>query len=120
MNGRRRIGIYLFDVVEELDVVGPWEVLSWWTRRHPEDGFEVVTFADRADPVTCAKGMRLLPDRTREALPALDVLLYPGGQGTRAHLNDEAQLSWGREQRAVVPLMTSVCTGALVSAAAGV
>jgi transcriptional regulator GlxA family with amidase domain len=51
--------------------------------------------------------------------PPLEVLLYPGGQGTRPHLHDDAQLDWVRRQRDDVPLMTSVCTGSLVYAAAG-
>jgi transcriptional regulator GlxA family with amidase domain len=51
--------------------------------------------------------------------PPLDVLLYPGGRGTRARLADPAQLAWVREQRSTVPLLTSVCTGSLVYAAAG-
>ena len=51
--------------------------------------------------------------------PPLEVLLYPGGQGTRPQLHDNAQLDWVRRQREAVPLMTSVCTGSLVYAAAG-
>ena len=50
---------------------------------------------------------------------SLEVLVYPGGKGTRPQLEDEKQLSWVRQQRLVVPLMTSVCTGSLVFAAAG-
>jgi len=116
----KHIGILLFDDVEELDAVGPWEVLSWWTRSHPEDGYDVVMMADALDAVTCAKGMRILPDVRVDAAPPLDVLIYPGGRGTRAHLVDETRIEWVRTQRASVPLMTSVCTGSLVYAAAGI
>lgn len=116
----KHIGILLFDDVEELDAVGPWEVLSWWTRTHPDDGYDVFLMADALDPVTCAKGMRILPDERVDAAPPLDVLIYPGGRGTRAHLADERRLEWVRAQRASVPLMTSVCTGSLVYAAAGI
>ena len=116
----KHIGILLFDDVEELDAVGPWEVLSWWTRSHPEDGYDVVMMADALDAVTCAKGMRILPDVRVDAAPPLDVLIYPGGRGTRAHLVDEARIEWVRAQRDTVPLMTSVCTGSLVYAAAGI
>jgi transcriptional regulator GlxA family with amidase domain len=116
----KTIGILLFENVEELDAVGPWEVLSYWTREYPDDGYEVITMADTLDPITCAKGLRLLPDVTTADAPALEVLLYPGGRGTRAHLIDEARLDWVRTQRATVPLMTSVCTGSLVYAAAGI
>ena len=51
--------------------------------------------------------------------PPLEVLVYPGGKGTRPQLEDESQLNWVRQKRLEVPLMTSVCTGSLVFAAAG-
>jgi transcriptional regulator GlxA family with amidase domain len=119
-NGARTIGILLFEHVEELDAVGPWEVLSYWTRNHPEDGFEVVLLADSLEPVECAKGMRILPQVTLTDAPPLEVLIYPGGRGTRPQLKDEARLDWVRAQREAVPIMASVCTGALVYAAAGI
>jgi transcriptional regulator GlxA family with amidase domain len=120
MSDQKVIGIFLFTDVEELDAVGPWEVLSWWTKYHPEDGYRVLTIGDTLDPVTCAKGLRILPDVTIDDAPPLEVLLYPGGRGTRPHLADESRLAWVREQRSRVPLMTSVCTGSLVYAAAGI
>ncbi len=115
----KHIGILLFDGVEELDAVGPWEVLAWWTRNHPEDGWSVTTFSRDGEPVTAAKGLVLQAHQSYRTVPALDVLVYPGGQGTRPHLVDAEQLAWLREQRAAVPLLTSVCTGSLVYAAAG-
>lgn len=120
MKDLKYIGLLLFDGVEELDAVGPWEVLTWWTRNHPEDGYRVITIAKDLGPVRCAKGLRILPENTMEQAPALEVLIYPGGHGTRAQLTDETQLDWVRAQRKTVPLMTSVCTGALVYAAAGI
>ncbi|HEX4059255.1 MAG TPA: DJ-1/PfpI family protein [Galbitalea sp.] len=120
MNQTKTIGILLFENVEELDAVGPWEVLSYWTREHPEDGYTVITMADSLEPITCAKGLRILADVLVSDAPALEVLLYPGGRGTRPHLVDDARLAWVRAQRASVPLMTSVCTGSLVYAAAGI
>jgi transcriptional regulator GlxA family with amidase domain len=116
----KHIGILLFDGVEELDAVGPWEVLSWWTRTHPEDDYDVFLMADSLDAVTCAKGMRIVPDVPLHAAPALEVLIYPGGRGTRGHLADEQRLEWVRTQRTGTPLMASVCTGSLVYAAAGI
>ena len=80
----------------------------------------MLMMADSLDPVTCAKGMRILPDVRVDAAPPLEVLIYPGGRGTRRHLVDEARIEWVRAQRAAVPLMTSVCTGSLVYAAAGI
>lgn len=116
----KTIGVLLFDGFEELDAVGPWEVLAYWTREHPEDGWAVTTFSSDGEPVSAAKGLVVLPDHSYADVPALDVLLYPGGRGTRPHLRDGAQLNWVRHQRDTVPLLTSVCTGSLVYAAAGV
>jgi transcriptional regulator GlxA family with amidase domain len=116
---RQLIGIHLFDDVEELDVAGPWEVLASWSRNFPADRFDVVTFADRSGPVVCAKGMRIVPDQLTSRLPRLDVLVYPGGRGTRPALRDAEHLEWVRRMRRETELMTSVCTGSLVYAAAG-
>jgi transcriptional regulator GlxA family with amidase domain len=113
------IGIFLFDDAEELDWAGPWEVLSFWAKMWPDDGAEVFTFVREEGPVTCAKGLRVLPDHTWDTAPAIDVLVYPGGMGTRKHLGDESVRSWLQELRARDVLMTSVCTGALVFADAG-
>lgn len=113
------IGILLFDGFEELDAVGPWEVLTYWTHAHPEDGWAVTTFSCDGAPVTAAKGMVVQPAHSDETVPALQVLVYPGGRGTRSQLSDGAQLDWVRHQRKITPLLTSVCTGSLVYAAAG-
>ncbi|WP_432507134.1 DJ-1/PfpI family protein [Kineococcus arenarius] len=115
----RRIGVVLFDGVEELDAVGPWEVLAHWTRTHPEDGWDVTCLSRDGAAVTCAKGLTLMAHHSFADAPALDVLLHPGGRGTRTQLHDGEHLDWVRRRRAEVPLMTSVCTGALVYAAAG-
>ena len=114
-----RIAIALFDGTEELDWAGPWEVLAAWSRQWPEDGVEVVTVAETTEPVKCAKGLRVLADRTWDDLGAVDVLVYPGGQGTRPQLGDERIRARLREVAAAGTLITSVCTGSLVLADAG-
>jgi transcriptional regulator GlxA family with amidase domain len=114
-----RIGIALFDGAEELDWAGPWEVLAAWSQQFPDDGVEVFTIAREAREVACAKGLRVLPDKTWTETGRLDVLVYPGGMGTRRELSDDAVLAWLHETQAAGTLMTSVCTGALVYAAAG-
>jgi transcriptional regulator GlxA family with amidase domain len=113
------IAVALFDGAEELDFAGPWEVLAAWAAQWPDDGVQVFTIAERPDPVACAKGMRVVPDHTWETAPAIDVLVYPGGVGTRRDLADPAILERLRGLRDAGTLMTSVCTGALVFAAAG-
>ena len=115
----KQIGILLFSNVEELDAVGPWEVISFWTRSFPADGYEVTTLSESGGLIECAKGLVVQSQHSYADAPPLDVLIYPGGQGTRAHLRDHRQLEWVRRQRQSVPLMASVCTGSLVYAAAG-
>jgi transcriptional regulator GlxA family with amidase domain len=114
------IGIALFENVEELDFAGPWEVLSYWARVWPDDQVSVFTVATDLTAVHCAKGLRVLPDRTWEQTPVLDVLVYPGGRGTRTQLDPENPIHARlRRLSAAGTLMTSVCTGSLVFAAAG-
>jgi transcriptional regulator GlxA family with amidase domain len=113
------IGVALFDGAEELDWAGPWEVLAAWAEQFPDDGVRVFTLAREEGPVTCAKGLRVLPDQTWETAPPLDVLVYPGGRGTRAQLGDEEVRGWLRGIAGGGALVTSVCTGSLVLADAG-
>jgi transcriptional regulator GlxA family with amidase domain len=117
--GPRHIGIVLFEGVEELDAIGPWEVLSHWTQVHPEDGWTVSCLSRSGGPVTCAKGLVVHAHHAFDDAPPLGVLVHPGGEGTRPLIRDEEHLEWVRRRRAEVPLMTSVCTGSLVFAAAG-
>jgi transcriptional regulator GlxA family with amidase domain len=115
---RVRIAIALFEGAEELDWAGPWEVLAAWAHQWPDDGVEVFTVADTTDPILCAKGLRVLADHTWDTAPTFDVLVYPGGRGTRPQLEDTAILERLRRTAQGGTLMTSVCTGSLVYAAA--
>ena len=113
------IGVALFDGAEELDWAGPWEVLAAWAEQWPDDGVRVFTLARADGVVTCAKGLRVLPDETWGTAPPLDLLVYPGGRGTRTELKDEAVLDWIRGLAGDDTVVASVCTGSLVLAAAG-
>lgn len=112
------IAIAVFDGAEELDFVGPWEVLAMWRTLYPDD-VEVVLVADEPDPITCAKGMRVLADTTWAGLAKVDVLIFPGGRGSRALLGNNELRARLRQLQASGTLMASVCTGALVYADAG-
>ncbi|MGL5817259.1 MAG: DJ-1/PfpI family protein [Phycicoccus sp.] len=85
----------------------------------PEDGYAATTFSLNGGAVTCEKSLVLHPHAALSDVPPLEVLLHPGGDGTERLLNDPEHLSWLRDRRASVPLMTSVCTGSTVLAAAG-
>src|ERR1700760_465067 len=114
-----RIAIAVFDGAEELDFVGPWEVLTMWRDVCPDDEVEVLLVGETTEAVTCAKGMRVLPDTSWDELGDVDVLIYPGGRGTRPQLGDETIRARIRAMKERGTLMTSVCTGSLVYADAG-
>ena len=112
------IGILLFDDVEELDFVGPWEVFSATTQHlFPDD--QVVTIAQELRPIRCAKGLRVLPDFDFSNAPPLDVVLVPGGQGTRREVSNQTLIGWLRAAGQNCQWVTSVCTGALLLHEAG-
>lgn len=116
----RTIGILLFDGVEELDAVGPYEVLAAWTRIWSDDGWRTITVGVTGPgPVSGAKGLVMTPDVALEAAGPIDLLVHPGGQGTVRLMGDAVHLAWLRRQAAEDELTTSVCTGSLVLAAAG-
>jgi transcriptional regulator GlxA family with amidase domain len=89
------IGILLFDDAEELDFVGPWEVFKVAALGREEN--RVVTIAERAKPVRCANGLRVIPDHTFDDAPPLDVILVPGGMGTRREAENHVLIDWLRD-----------------------
>lgn len=111
------IGLLLFEELEELDLVGPWEVFTMAVMDLP--GSRVVTIAEREGAVRCAKGLRLLPDHDFSDAPRLDVLLVPGGQGTRREADNPVLLEWLRKTAPGCRWVTSVCTGSLLLSRAG-
>jgi transcriptional regulator GlxA family with amidase domain len=111
------IGILLFDGVEELDFVGPWEVFAALAQN--DDDLRVLTIAEENRPLQCAKGLRVLPDVTTADAPPLDLLLVPGGIGTRSEVDNPALIQWIAETGARCRWVTSVCTGALLLHEAG-
>lgn len=118
------IGILVFDEVEELDFVGPWEVFGMANRTaaaHGQADFCTLRLvAEHAGhPVTCAKGLKVLPDITTEDCNGLDVLVVPGGAGARREVYNRPLLNWIAEIAENAQWVTSVCTGALLLCAAG-
>jgi len=112
------VAVAIWDGVEELDVVGPYEVLTAWGTHSNGSAIQVHTVAENVDEVRCAHGLRLLPERTWSDIGEIDVLVLPGGHaGTQ--VDDETVLARVREFGTNGTLMTSVCTGALILAAAG-
>jgi len=108
-----QIGSLLFDGIDQIDLTGPFEVLS----RIPNATYRV--YARTTDPVRDVKGLRLTPDATLAAAPKLDVLHVPGGFGQEALMENEEILAWITQQAAGARSVFSVCTGALLLGAAG-
>ena len=117
------IGILLFEGAEELDFVGPWEVFTASAMLHEdagESGDTVVTISQEEGPITCAKGLRVLADHTLGNHPALDVVLVPGGKGTRREIENQELLDWIAKVATTATWTTSVCTGSLLLHRSGV
>ncbi|HTJ75455.1 MAG TPA: DJ-1/PfpI family protein [Acidimicrobiales bacterium] len=116
----KTIAVLLFDGVEELDAIGPFEVLAGWTRMFPDEGWRTTTVGlDGPEPIRCGHGLVVTPETSFDAAGRIDLLVYPGGRGARERVDNEAHLDWVRKQVSEIETMTSVCTGALVLAAAG-
>jgi transcriptional regulator GlxA family with amidase domain len=112
------VGILVFEGAEELDFVGPWEVFAMATRESPTRCVHLL--AERPEPITCAKGLRVLPDCTLAQAPPLDVLVVPGGRGVRRELENEALLGWIARRAEDATWVASVCTGSGLLVRAGV
>jgi transcriptional regulator GlxA family with amidase domain len=117
----RRVVILLFDDVEVLDFAGPFEVFSVAGRRagHGDPVFLVSTVAARSGPIVARNGLTVVPHFTIADCPPAEILVVPGGYGSRALLADRELLDWVRRRDAEAKLTLSVCTGALILGAAG-
>lgn len=110
-------GIVLFDDFELLDVFGPAEAFGML--RHFDAGNRLLMISEHGGEVRSAQGPRVLADHAFADCPPLDLLLLPGGAGTRAGVDDETQKAFLRTRATSTELMTSVCSGSAVFAAAG-
>ena len=123
---RQSVGILMFDDVEVLDFAGPFEVFSRTrlvpgadSRRSDDSApFDVFTVG-RNHIVTAVGGLKLIPHHSLADVPDIDILVVPGGFGTRALLKDDATLAWIRQTAHRASQVTSVCTGALLLAQVG-
>lgn len=108
-----RIGMLLFPGVTQLDLTGPYEVLSRM------QGAKVHLIWKNTEPVRSEHGMLIVPDRTLAECPPLEMIFVPGGGGVNALMEDEQILEFLRSRAETARYVTSVCTGSLVLAAAG-
>ncbi|MEX2284801.1 MAG: DJ-1/PfpI family protein [Gemmatimonadota bacterium] len=116
---RRTVGILLFDDVEVLDFAGPFEVFSVTGRSDGSYPFDVFTIAERTRPIAARNQLKVIPKHSFESFPKIDVLVIPGGFGTRREMLNQSLLDWVKDQAAQAEIVLSVCTGALILGRAG-
>jgi transcriptional regulator GlxA family with amidase domain len=115
----RNVAILLFDEVEVLDFAGPFEVFSVAGTRTDPPTLDVYTVAESARVVRARNNLQVLPHYTLDECPPPDIVVVPGGFGTRQQMHNRVLLDWVRAQARRVELMTSVCTGSLILGSAG-
>lgn len=111
-------GILLFDHLEELDAIGPWEVFTM--AANVRGSGKVVTISEHGGMVKCAKGLRIQSDCSFGEAPPLDVILVPGGMGTRTEVNNKVVIDWIAKVAPGCTWVTSVCTGSMLLIESGV
>jgi transcriptional regulator GlxA family with amidase domain len=111
-------GIVVFNNVEELDFVGPWEMLTMWSR-FANGPKQCLIVAQSEEPVVCAKGLSINPHTSFSACPPLDYILVPGGEGTREESSNPEMLKFVSSQARSCKATLSVCTGSFILHAAG-
>lgn len=112
------IGFVVFEGLEELDLVGPYEVFSYVSKLI-EGAVNTFTVARHAQPIRCFNGLKIVPDYTFEDCPPINVIVIPGGRGRLEAMNDVELLSFVKETARKADYTTSVCTGAFILAKAG-
>lgn len=110
----RNVGIFIFDEVEVLDFAGPFEVFNVTGKRAGLDAFNTFTISETEKPVKARGALEVKAHYHFANHPKLDILLIPGGFGTRPLLKNDAALDWIKGQAESVEYLLSVCTGALL------
>ena len=121
------VGIFVFDEVEVLDFAGPFEVFSRTrllkgaeSRRSNDSApFNPFTVSIDTKPLIATGGLKIIADYTFNNFPKIDILIVPGGYGTRTLLNNEILLKWIKAVSDKANITASVCTGSLLLAKAG-
>ena len=115
---KRSVAMVIFNAAEELDVVGPWEIFTF-LRHFDTEACEMFTVSEHGGEVRCAKGLRIQSDYSFETAPRADILIVPGGQGTRTEVDNPELIEYVQRAADGAELVTSVCTGSFVLERAG-
>ncbi|MDR3478929.1 MAG: DJ-1/PfpI family protein [Gammaproteobacteria bacterium] len=113
----KTVGFLLFNDIEELDFVGPWEIFSIWSKTF--DGPKTITVSQNSGEIVCAKGLKIISQYSFSNCPSFDVLVVPGGWGTRAQAENAVLIDFIRERSKHCKYILGVCTGAFLLQKAG-
>jgi transcriptional regulator GlxA family with amidase domain len=116
---KRHVAILIFPEVEVLDFAGPFEVFAVANELTGFETFHTFTVAELPGSIRARNGLKVVPDFTLETAPPPDILVVPGGAGTRPLLKKPTVLEWIRQRARKAEVVASVCTGSLVLAQAG-
>lgn len=111
-------GFLLFPDLEELDLVGPWEMVAMWSQ-YADGPEKCLMIAETREPVRCSNGMIIQPHLSFDDAPQLDYLLIPGGFGTRQQVHNQRLIDFVAEQAGSCKAILSVCTGSFILHACG-
>ena len=118
MGNQRSVGILVFPEVEVLDFCGPFEVFASASDEH-QRLFSVSVVGETTEIVSCRGGLLVKPHLSFAQSPRFDLIVIPGGFGTRTEMDNPALIDWIKLQNETTEITTSVCTGSLLLAKAG-
>ena len=115
----KNVGIYLFNKVELLDFAGPYEVFSTTSELNDHKAFKVFTISEDGGAIKSVNGLIVIPDYSFDNHPKVDILIIPGGEGTKAEIKKKRVMEWIDKTQASAEIMATVCSGARVPAVLG-
>jgi putative intracellular protease/amidase len=115
----RNVGIYLFNKVELLDFAGPYEVFSTAAELNDRKQFRVFTISEDGGAIKSVNGLIVIPDYSFSNHPKIDILIIPGGEGTKAEIKKKKVMEWVDRTQGSAEIMATVCSGARIPAVLG-
>ena len=115
----KNVGIYLFNKVELLDFAGPYEVFSTTSELNDHKVFKVFTISEDGGAIKSVNGLIVIPDYSFDNHPKIDILIIPGGEGTKNEIKKKKVMEWVNKTQGSAEIMATVCSGARIPAVLG-
>jgi len=115
----KNVGIYLFNKVELLDFAGPYEVFSATSQLNGSELFKVFTISEDGGAIKSINGLIVIPDYSFDNHPKVDILIIPGGDGTKNEIKKKKVMTWINKTYESADTMATVCSGARIPAVLG-